>query len=87
MFIPSLQITKADRKRLGELAQPYFGMADCSALADQAGRMLARLTPWSDVRVAHFPTGREETEIRLAVFVDYRIDHAIFLTKDVPGDA
>lgn len=87
MFIPTLQITSADRKRIGELAQAHFGNADCSALAKEACSVIARRAPWSDVRVAHFPTGREATEIRLAVFVDTHLDQGLFLTKGDSGDA
>ena len=81
MFIPTLKITSADRKRIGELAQAHFGQADCSALAKEACSVIARRAPWSDVRVAHVPTGGEATQIRLAVFIDAHLDQGLFLTK------
>ena len=89
MFIPTLQISKADRKRLGELAEPYFGQVDCASLADEAARMLRRLAPWSDIRVAHFPSpaGLLDSQIRLGIFVDCNLAQALFLTKGDAGDA
>lgn len=87
MFIPTLSLTKSDSKRLGELAEAYFGMADCTGLAKEAERLFARQAPWSDVRVAHFPTGFEAKQIRLAVFIDFHLPQAVFLTKGEAGDA
>ena len=83
MFIPAVRLTKNDRKRLGQLAAPYFGQADCSALANTAASMFARYAPWADIRVAHVPSPAQlaDTQIRLAVFVDFRPDQGIFLTK------
>lgn len=87
MFIPAIQITKADRKRLGEYAQRFFGNLDSIAdLTNEAARMMARHAPWADIRVAHFPSPSVD-EIRLAVFVDFRLDHAMFFAKDTSGDA
>lgn len=81
MFVPTLDLTAADSKRLGELAEQFFGQADCSALAKEAERLFARRAPWSDVRVVHFPTGFEDREIRLAVFIDFHLPQAVFLTR------
>lgn len=87
MFIPTVKLPKADRKRLGELAQPFFGKADCKELADEAARMFSRAAPWSDIRVAHFPSpaGLADRQIRLGVFVDCHLAQALFLDKDADG--
>jgi hypothetical protein len=83
MFIPTLNLTKADTKRLGELAVPYFGKDDCTGLAKEAESMFARRAPWSDIRVAKFPSPAHlaDTQIRLGIFIDFHLPQAVFLTK------
>lgn len=89
MFVPTIKLTAADSKRLGELAEPFFGQSDCTELAEQATKMFARRAPWSDVRVAHVPSPAHlaATQIRLGIFIDFHLPQAVFLTKGAVGDA
>jgi hypothetical protein len=80
-FAPILKMTKAEHRRIGELAAPYWTdpALDRQELAADVRRVIERKLPWADVRVAHVP-GPSPDEIRLGVFVDCMLDCAIWLT-------
>jgi hypothetical protein len=86
-FASLLNVTKADRRRISELAGPYWldhGAMPIEGwlepLADAVRSVLERRNPWADIRVGVFPSPKGE--IRLGVFVGLSLDSAIWLTPD-----